>query len=113
MAHDRRPRSLGLLSLLLAAAATAGVGILAQAPAPAPDVTFSRDVSRILQRSCQECHHAEGVAPMALVSYEDVRPWAKSIKTRTALRSQRGAMPPFFVERTIGIQKFKHDPSLT
>jgi hypothetical protein len=76
-------------------------------------VTFTKNIAPILQRSCQECHHADGVAPMALVTYEDVRPWAKSIKARTALRSQRGAMPPFFVEKTIGIQKFKHDPSLS
>ena len=45
MAHDRRPRSLGLLGLLLGASAITGVGILAQTPAPAPDVTFSTDVS--------------------------------------------------------------------
>ena len=85
----------------------------AQAPAGAGDVTFTKDVARILQRSCQECHHTDGVAPMSLVTYEEVRPWAKAIKTRTALRSQRGAMPPFFVEKNIGIQKFKHDPSLS
>src|SRR5882724_5374845 len=114
MAQDRRPRSLGLFSLLLAASATAGVSIAAQTPAtPAPDVTFSKNIAPVLQRSCQECHHTGGVAPMALVSYEDVRPWAKSIKMRTAVRSQRGAMPPFFVEKNIGIQKFKHDPSLS
>jgi len=76
-------------------------------------VTFSKDIAPILQKSCQECHHDGGVAPMSLVTYEDVRPWAKAIKTRTALRSQRGAMPPFFVEKNLGIQKFKHDPSLT
>jgi len=85
----------------------------AQPASPPGDVTFTRDIAPILQRSCQECHHAGGVAPMSLVSYEDVRPWAKAIKTRTALRSQRGAMPPFFVEKNIGIQKFKHDPSLS
>jgi len=85
----------------------------AQQAGPAGDVTFTRDIAPILQRSCQECHHAGGVAPMSLVSYEDVRPWARAIKTRTALRSQRGAMPPFFVEKNIGIQKFKHDPSLS
>ena len=85
----------------------------AQAPGGAPEITFTRHVAPILQRSCQECHHADGVAPMALVTYEDVRPWARAIKTRTALRSQRGAMPPFFVEKNIGIQKFKHDPSLS
>src|SRR5215510_4320882 len=79
----------------------------------AADVTFTKDIAPILQRSCQECHHADGVAPMSLVTYEEVRPWARSMKARTALRSQRGAMPPFFVEKNIGIQKFKHDPSLS
>src|SRR3954469_23411949 len=113
MARDRQPLRRGLSSLLLAAAATAGVSILAQTPVPTPDVTFTKHIAPILQRSCQECHHADGVAPMPLVTYEDVRPWARSIKTRTALRSQRGAMPPFFVEKNIGIQKFKHDPSLS
>src|SRR5213075_622032 len=102
-----------LFCLLLAASAAAGASLVAQSPAPAPEVTFAKDISRILQRSCQECHRAEGVGPMPLVTYEDVRPWARSIKTRTALRSQRGAMPPFFVEKNIGIQKFKHDPSLS
>ena len=114
MARARGRRSLGSLCVLLAASAVAGVSLLAQAPAsPAPDVTFSKDISRVLQRSCQECHHPDGGAPMALITYEDVRPWAKSMKARTALRSRRGAMPPFFVEKNIGIQKFKHDPSLS
>ena len=84
----------------------------AQSAAGGGDVTFAKDIAPILQRSCQECHHAEGVAPMSLVTYEEVRPWARAMKMRTALRSQRGAMPPFFVEKNIGIQKFKHDPSL-
>ncbi|HMB81480.1 MAG TPA: cytochrome c, partial [Vicinamibacterales bacterium] len=120
MAMDRLPRNLGLFGVLLAALAIARIsGVastapIAQAPGmPALGVTFAKDIAPILQRSCQECHHADGVAPMALVTYEDVRPWAKSIKMRTALRSQRGAMPPFFVEKNIGIQKFKHDPSLS
>src|SRR6476660_2527638 len=77
------------------------------------EVTFTKNIAPILQRSCQECHHADGVAPMSLVTYEEVRPWARAMKMRTALRSQRGAMPPFFVEKNIGIQKFKHDPSIS
>src|SRR5215470_6501208 len=79
----------------------------------AGDVTFTRNIAPILQRSCQECHHVDGVAPMSLVTYEEARPWARAMRMRTALRSQRGAMPPFFVEKNIGIQKFKHDPSLS
>jgi len=94
------------------AAVVGGVALRAQSTAKA-DVVFTKDIAPILQRSCQECHHPDGVAPMSLVSYEDARPWAKAMKMRTGLRSQRGAMPPFFVEKNIGIQKFKHDPSLS
>ena len=71
-------------------------------------VTFAADVAPILQQKCQDCHHPGALAPMSLVSYADVRPWARSIRTRVANRE----MPPFHVDRTIGIQKFKNDPSL-
>src|SRR5262252_1503957 len=112
MARARLMHVLARASALAAAAQVVSVATLAQSPGGG-DVTFTRDIVPILQRSCQECHHAEGVAPMSLVTYEEVRPWARAMKTRTALRSQRGAMPPFFVEKNIGIQKFKHDPSLS
>jgi len=49
---------------------------------------------------------------MSLLTYEQVRPWAKEIKERTMLRHRRGAMPPWFIEKEIGIQKFKDDISL-
>src|SRR6516225_9624942 len=107
---DAKLRAAGLV-----AAATAIIlwGHASAQSSAAGEVTFARDIAPILQRSCQQCHHADGVAPMSLVTYDEVRPWARSIKTRTALRSQRGAMPPFFVEKTIGIQHFKNDPSLS
>src|SRR5258708_4023527 len=102
-----------VLSAAAVIARAAGLEPRAQPPSTKPpDVTFTRDIAPILQRSCLECHHPDAVAPMSLVAYEDARPWAKAMKMRTGLRSQRGAMPPFFVEKTIGIQKFKHDPSL-
>jgi hypothetical protein len=50
---------------------------------------------------------------MPLVTYEDVRPWARAIKLRTSLGPHAGVMPPWFVEKDIGIQKFKNDPSLS
>ena len=82
--------------------------------APATDeVTFTKDIAPILQRSCQQCHRPDGVAPMPLVTYEQVRPWAREIKVRTSLGPHAGVMPPWFVEKDIGIQKFKGDPSLT
>jgi len=72
-------------------------------------VTFTKDVAPIFQRSCQNCHRPESNAPMSLITYEDARPYARSIRAKTASR----LMPPWHVERNIGIQKFKDDPSLT
>ena len=85
----------------------------AQVPQPVADVTFTKHIAPILQRSCQRCHRPDGGAPMPLLTYEQVRPWARSIKTRTGLGPRAGVMPPWFVEKNIGIQGFKHDPSLS
>jgi mono/diheme cytochrome c family protein len=93
---------------LMASAVQAG-----QQPAASGEVTFSKDIAPILQRSCQKCHRQDGVAPMSLVTYEEVRPWARSIKTRTSIGPRAGVMPPWYVEKNIGIQKFKNDPSLS
>ncbi len=81
---------------------------LAAEPAVAP-VTFARDVAPILQQKCQACHRPDSIAPMSLVSYEDVRPWARSIKTRVVARQ----MPPWHIDKTVGIQHFENDASLS
>ena len=99
--------------VMLAAGVLMPVAAGAQSTAAEHEVTFARDIAPILQRSCQECHRPASVAPMSLLTYEEVRPWARSIKARTALRNQRGAMPPWFIEKDIGIQQYKNDPSLT
>src|SRR5207244_12481143 len=78
-------------------------------PASPQPATFARDVAPILQRSCQNCHHAGAIAPMSLVTYEEARPWARSIKQKVVLRE----MPPWYIDRHIGITKFKDDPSLS
>lgn len=60
--------------------------------------TFYKDIAPIFQRECQLCHRPEGanvsgmIAPMSLVSYEEVRPWAKSI----AKSVQTKSMPPWY-----------------
>ncbi|MBI1874968.1 MAG: cytochrome c [Acidobacteria bacterium] len=77
------------------------------------EVTFTKDIAPILQRSCQNCHRPDGVAPMSLVTYEDVRPWARAMKHRTSIGPKAGVMPPWYVEKNIGIQKYKDDPSLS
>ncbi len=80
--------------------------------APA-EVTFTKDIAPILARSCIQCHRAGGAGPMALTSYEEVRPWARAITNKTAIRDRMGAMPPWYVEKDIGIQRYKQDRSLT
>ena len=110
--HGRPAAVSGLAALLLVAAAG---GVLAQggttavfgAADAAP--TFSRDVAPILQRSCQHCHQPAGIAPMSLLTYRDVRPWARSIRDRVARR----LMPPWHLDPTVGIQDYKNDISLT
>jgi hypothetical protein len=79
------------------------------------DVTFTRDVAPILQENCQRCHRPNGVAPMPLVTYRDVQPWAPRIKFKTqlGLLPRAGAMPPYYVEREIGIQHYKDDLRLS
>ena len=90
------------LGTLFAAAAPA----LAQAPA---DVTFARDVAPILQRSCQGCHRTGSMAPMSLVTYQEVRPWARSIREKVANR----VMPPWHIDKTVGVREFANDISLS
>jgi hypothetical protein len=81
----------------------------ASAEPAAATPTFAKDIAPILQRSCQVCHRAGSIAPMSLLTYEQVRPWARAIKQRTEVRE----MPPWYVERNVGIQRFKGDRSLS
>ena len=97
----------------LAAAVFVAVTPLSAAAQTKDTVTFSKDIAPILQRSCQQCHRPNSVAPMSLLTYDDARPYARAMKARTALRDKRGAMPPWFIEKNVGIQHFKDDFSLT
>ena len=98
-------------STAVGAAAACGLAaslVLAR-PALAAPPTFSADVAPILQRACQRCHQETGIGPMALVTYGEVRPWARQIRDRV----ERRIMPPWHIDRTVGIQAFKNDASLT
>jgi hypothetical protein len=79
------------------------------APSPKPPVTFARNVAPIFQQKCQTCHHAGTSAPMSLVTYDEVRPWARSIRQRVANRD----MPPWHLDKTVGIKQYKNDRSLS
>jgi len=72
-------------------------------------VTFSKDVAPIFQAKCQECHQPNSIAPMSLITFQDARPWARSIKERVSARQ----MPPWHIDPAVGVQKFKNDMSLT
>jgi hypothetical protein len=84
--------------------ALAGVALAADKP-----VTFSKDIAPILQEKCQECHRPGSLAPMSLITYEETRPWAKSIKLRVMTRQ----MPPWHIDKTVGVREFKNDMSLS
>lgn len=77
------------------------------------EVTFTKDIAPILQRSCQQCHKPDSVAPMSLLTYDQVRPFARSIAKRTHMGPVAGVMPPWYIEKDTGIQEYQYDPSLT
>ena len=68
------------------------------------NLTYARDISRILVRRCSGCHSAQSAIP--LTSYEQVRPWAVGIKEQVLSR----AMPPWGAVKGFG--NFKPDESL-
>lgn len=86
------------LPLLLSLAA-----VLAAAPKP----MYYGEVEPILNRSCQGCHRPGEIGPMPLLTYEQVRPWAKAIKASVSAQK----MPPWFAEA--GHAKYANDRSLT
>ena len=97
---------------MLAVIAVFGSAVTGQAQAPAAageQVTFAKDVMPILQESCQNCHRPNSIGPMPLLTYENARPWARAIKEQVTLRN----MPPWYLDRHVGIQKFKNDISLS
>lgn len=109
--HARKVSARWMISAaaFVAAALVASPTVVRAQAGASTDVTFTRDVAPILYASCVTCHRAGEMAPMSLTSYAEVRPWARSIKQRVVARE----MPPWHVDRNIGIQQFKNDISLT
>ena len=97
---------------VLGAAELAAIALFWSAGSSAPVTaaaapTFTKDVAPILYKSCVECHRQTGMAPMALMTYEDARPWARAIKQKVTSRE----MPPWGADPTVG--KFENDISLS
>jgi mono/diheme cytochrome c family protein len=70
------------------------------------EVTFTKDVASILYNNCAECHRPNDIAPMSLLSYKEVRPWARSIKEKVINRE----MPPWSPDPAYG--EFTNDHRL-
>src|SRR5687768_7309716 len=93
--------------LALAAFMSAATPTTASAADATP--TFTKDIAPIFQAKCEACHRPGSIAPMSLVTFEAVRPWVRAIKTRVETRQ----MPPWHIDKTVGIQEFKNDRSLS
>jgi mono/diheme cytochrome c family protein len=91
---------------VLAVAMAAGVSITAQSSTGSTP-TFNKDVAAILFNNCVTCHRPNQIAPMALMSYKEVRPWARAIKDKVA----KGEMPPWRADGRFGT--FRNDRRLT
>jgi mono/diheme cytochrome c family protein len=99
----------GLWAAALGALAGLAMTTPALAAGPNDPVTFSKQIAPIFQVKCQECHQPNSIAPMSLITYKEVRPWARAIKQRVASRQ----MPPWHIDPSVGVQKFKNDMSLS
>jgi len=75
---------------------------------PSAQPTFTKDIAAIMFNHCAQCHRPGEVAPMSLLSYEDVRPWARAIKNKVVSRE----MPPWGADPDQG-RKMRNDPSLS
>jgi hypothetical protein len=95
--------------MIKAGSVTVLVGSCAIALAAQSPVTFNKDIAPIFQKACQNCHRPGSIAPMSLLTYQDARPWARSIKVKVVKRQ----MPPWHIDRNVGLNQFKDDPSLT
>src|SRR5438128_5817134 len=104
---SRHARNVGVGMYVLSAAL--GVPRSAAAADAAKAPTFTKDIAPIFQEKCEACHRPDSIAPMPLMTFTEARPWARSIKARVSDRQ----MPPWQIDRTVGVQKFKNDRSLT
>jgi len=94
----------GWLSAVVAVCAVRSVAAANVVP---DNPTFARDILPIFQKSCQACHRPGQMAPFSLLTYDDARPWLRSIKNKVETRY----MPPWHLDRTVG--EYDPDPSLS
>lgn len=95
------------LTLMLISLVVVVILATAASRSNASKVTFTKDVAPILYKSCAGCHRAGEIAPMSLMTYQEARPWAKSIRERVVERS----MPPWSADPKYG--HWANDPRLS
>lgn len=95
------------LALFVAVAAVCGADDSGSASDKGSDVTWSKDIAPLFEARCMDCHRAGRIGPMSLLTHEEVRPWAKSIKAEVAARR----MPPWHADPVAG--PYEGDSSLT
>jgi mono/diheme cytochrome c family protein len=99
-------------SSVVSAMAIAGTAVMTGAQVRADESTaptFTKDIAPIFQQKCDTCHRPSGMAPMSLETYQDARPFVRSIAQKVEARQ----MPPWNIDKTVGIQNFKNDRSLS
>jgi len=95
------------LGIIIVGCLAVGTSVYTAAPADSSGPTFAKDVAPILYKNCVDCHRATMFAPMSLVTYDEVRPWARAIKQRVVARE----MPPWHADGAAGV--FKNDARLS
>jgi Copper type II ascorbate-dependent monooxygenase, C-terminal domain len=60
----------------------------------ATSLTFCKDIAPIFYKNCVTCHRAGEIAPMSLVRYKEIRPWARAIREKVLTRQ----MPPWHAD---------------
>ena len=100
---------IGVVALTLAVLPTAAFAAGPAAP------TFTKDIAPIFQEKCEACHRPDSIAPMSLVTYEESRPWARSIKTRVeaspdaAMEHRQDGRHPGIQERPVAERRADRD----
>ena len=96
-----------ILRTLLLSASLSSAALFAASTPGSSAPTYTKNVAKILNGRCVECHRPGEIAPMAFTSYKEVRPWAKAIRERVS----DGAMPPWLADPNHG--QFKNDRRLS
>ena len=97
------------LNLLIVAIGITGLESAIAQTAHEDEITYSKDIANIIFEKCASCHNPDGIGPMSLLNYEEVRPWAPLISYKVQMRE----MPPWHLDKSIGIRAYKNDISLS